>query len=271
MLNTTLAAPATQRFTCTIEPVDVTEDPAGSRWRVRHAKGTLIAWSWLPLSPPGKVGVIKGGAVILQIRRDDVEHLLVSFEQDELTPLGELLPEAACPIPGVVTQTTQLVADIKNPALRRFVSDALLQPIARTTYWRIPASRLYHHAGAGGLAQHCLEIATMVATASGLTDEDRDLGIAFALLHDYGKLDCSPQRADSMYQSHHEKIGLRLLTPLLDRLIREDRDAGLRMRELLGGDRVPRASSFPLAIGRVVRAFDQLSCEANKRANDFEF
>lgn len=246
-------------------------DHHGAGWRVRHAKGTLVAWSWLPLSPPGKIGVIKGRAVILQFKRDHVEHLLVSFETDDLTPLGELLPETACAIPGVVAQTTQLVEGIKNPALRRFVTDALLQPIARTTYWRIPASRLYHHAGTGGLAQHCLGIATMVATASGLTDEDRDLGIAFALVHDYGKLDCTPQRADAMSHSHHEKVGLQLLAPLLERLIREDRDAGLKMRELPGGDRVPRTSPYPNSIGRVVRAFDQLSCEANKRSNDFEF
>lgn len=271
MLDTSIVAPITQRFPCTLEPIDRLEDPKGSRWRIRHAKGTLTVWTWLQLPAPGQPAPLKGHAVTLEIERDGLENLLVSFEHDELLPLAPLLSEACCPIPGVVRQTTDLVDRMKNPALRRFVADALLQPIARSNFWRIPASRLYHHPAAGGLAQHCLEIATMIASASGLEDADRELGIAFALLHDYGKLEYGQPRGGGMPYVPHEKAGLILLTPLLDRLITEARDCGLKMRELLGGERAPRANPYPLAIGKVVRAFDQLSCEANKRAHDMEF
>jgi hypothetical protein len=271
MLDTSIVAPITNYYPCTIEPVDQTEKPQGSRWRVRHAKGALTAWSWLPLPPPEERAVRKGYAITLQIVRAGPENLLVAFEQQDLLPLGVLVSETCCPIPGVVRQTTEFVDRLMNPALRRFVSDALLQPVARSNYWRIPASRIYHHAIEGGLAQHCLEIATMVASASGLEDEDRDLGIAYALLHDYGKLAGGQPRGEGMPYVPHEKSGLALLTPLLDRLIAEARGPGLKMRELLGGDRAPRSSPYPLAIGRVVRAFDQLSCEANKRANEIAF
>jgi hypothetical protein len=38
------------------------------------------------------------------------------------------------------------------------------------------------------------------------------------------------------------------------------------MRELLGGPRAPREGKYPLAIGRIVRSFDQMSCEKTRRA-----
>jgi hypothetical protein len=270
MLDTSIVAPITNHYPCTLEPIGPAENPRGSHWRVRHAKGALTAWSWLPLPPPEERAVRKGYAITLQIMRAGPDNLLVAFDRDDHLPLGALVSETCCPIPGVVRQTTQFVDCLKNLALRRFVSDALLQPVARSTYWRVPASRIHHHAVEGGLAQHCLEIATMVASASGLEDEDRDLGIAYALLHDYGKLAGGQPRTEGMPYVPHEKTGLSLLAPLLDRLIAEAREPGLKMRELLGGERAPRANPYPLAIGKVVRAFDQLSCEANKRANDIE-
>jgi hypothetical protein len=37
------------------------------------------------------------------------------------------------------------------------------------------------------------------------------------------------------------------------------------MHELLGGPRAPREGKYPLAIGRIVRSFDQMSCEKTRR------
>lgn len=265
MLDTSLMSPTTHRIVGTLEFVDKFECVSGTRLRFRHSAGELVAWSWLPLPKPGALGMFKGTAVILPIKRQEAENLLVSFERDDFSPITPMFSEELCPIPGVVRQITQLVDQMKTAPLRRFVSDALLQPVARKKFWRLPASWMHHHAYGGGLAQHSLEIAKMVASAEGVSDEDRDLGIALAILHDYGKLEYTAPKGDGLSPNHHEQTGRKLLAPLLDQLLEESYGVGIKMRELLGGPRTPRTSPYPLAIGRVVHAFDQLSCEANKR------
>lgn len=263
------AAPNTERFACTLEPETSGCLSEGNRWRLRRAGVTLTVWNWMPLPVAATNEVVKGRAVTLAIERHDIEHLLLSFERNDLTPLGELVGEHMCPVRGVVEQTTALVDGLQHLALRRFVSDALLLPVARDYFWRVPASRTHHHTYQGGLAKHSLEIATMLATSSGLMDDDRELGIAFALLHDYGKVHYAQQARGIRMSCHHEEIGLQLLTPLLAQLIATAPDLGLKMQELLGGPRAPRSSPYPLAIGKVVRAFDQMSCEASRRLCEF--
>lgn len=266
MFNTTLDPPTTHRFACSIEPESRELHASGSRWRIHGANGTLTAWTWLALNAPKGPEVIKGTAVTLPIQRDEVEHLLVAFQRDNLMPLSKVVGEQMCPLRGVVEQTTALVDGLQIMELRRFVSDALLQPLAREFFWRVPASRGHHHSYPGGLAKHALEVATMLASSRGLPLDDRELGIAFALLHDYGKIQ-GANRSQRM-QVHHEQAGLRLLGPLLAELIAFSPDLGLKMQELLGGPRAPRDTPFPLAIGKVVRALDQLSCEAERRTMD---
>lgn len=151
--------------------------------------------------------------------------------------------------------------------LRYCVTRDLLQQDVLHGYWNSPASRRDHHAYPGGLAQHSLEVATMLASASGLPQEDRELGIVFALLHDFGKIWCyDPTAFDTVDPRKHEAYGLSRLDFDLIYLTRQDPRLGALMRELLGGPRAPREGKYPLAIGRIVRSFDQMSCEKTRRA-----
>src|SRR3546814_7913564 len=76
----------------------------------------------------------------------------------------------------------------------------------------MPASAKHHHARPGGLAVHSLEVAEDLAGHIGLSDTERDLGVAGALLHDIGKVwsytpDMFPNSAN--LAMGHELIGLR--------------------------------------------------------------
>ena len=167
-----------------------------------------------------------------------------------------------CPIVGVVAQIRELIQGIESWPLRRFVLAALTQPDAATGFWLAPASIGHHHSHPGGLAQHSLEVAVMVANSTALPTSDRDLGIALALLHDYGKIWCYH---DGQYTADHKRghvlVGLDKLKPLLATLRQQDEEAALKMEELLGGRRERSDHRYPLAIGRIVNAFDQFSCE----------
>jgi hypothetical protein len=79
-----------------------------------------------------------------------------------------------------------------------------------------------HHNFVGGLARHSLEVATMVASSSLLSKDDRDLGISMALLHDYGKIWCYRDgKYTADHKRGHEVVGLEKLAPHLDILRRE--------------------------------------------------
>jgi 23S rRNA maturation-related 3'-5' exoribonuclease YhaM len=173
--------------------------------------------------------------------------------------------KSLCPIPGVVEQTKALIQSIGNEPLRAMVLGALAQPEAAIGYWTTPASLHDHHAYDGGLALHSLEVATMVASSVGLPDDDRDLGIALALLHDYGKIWCYRDGAYTNEQRRgHVRVGFEKLASLVTELHQHDHVIAAKLEELLGGRSQRADRRYPLAVGRIVNAFDQLSCEKTR-------
>lgn len=263
MLDTTLKAPQTKRYPAILERLAEPDAEGACLCRVHHRNGTLEGWTWL--STLGAPGPMTGEVTTMEIQCADTEFLVLGFEPLPELPLAEALDEQRCPIPGLVPQVSDLIESLRSAALYRFVREALLHPDALLHFWISPASRRDHHAYPGGLAEHSLEVATMVASASGLPKDDREIGIVFALLHDYGKLWCYGPEAPRRNSQAHEQMGYEALLPALDRLIEAEPDAGARLAELLGGPKAPRESAYPLAIGTIVRAFDQMSCEKTRR------
>lgn len=265
MIDLKLGAPDTNRFPAVVEVLPGYDPNFGVRCRLYHQDGCLEAWTWLSLNPIPNV-LYWGWVSTMDIGQWFNDVVLLGLRQNEDQPLLDLLPENLCPIRGVVRQISALVDGLQNKPLRRFMTRALLNQEALHGYWTSPASRRDHHAYPGGLAEHSLEVATMLATSSGLPDEDRELGIVFALLHDYGKIRCyDPVAFDPIDSSKHEAEGLAALEVDLLYLRRENTRLGDLMVELLGGARAPRESRYPLAIGRIVRSFDQMSCEKTRR------
>lgn len=98
------------------------------------------------------------------------------------------LPAVLCPVEGVLPGIRDLVDAIATAPLRAFVEGVFSRRDVHNAFWTLPGSIAHHHAHAGGLAMHSLEVAEDIATQSSLTRTERDLGIAAALLHDIGKV-----------------------------------------------------------------------------------
>jgi 3'-5' exoribonuclease len=83
---------------------------------------------------------------------------------------------------------TRLVKEeIRHPALKQLTLTLLLTNAAAWKKW--PASKVYHHAYAGGLLEHTLKVTAMAFEITRLFPElHRDLVLAGAVLHDIGKL-----------------------------------------------------------------------------------
>lgn len=265
MRDTTLVHPDTLHHAAIVEVLSDNHPHLGKRCRLYSGGGWLEAWTWLALERHPDA-LYRGKVTTLDVMQRTAEVLLLGMRESRDTPLGLMLGDDLCPIAGVVMQTARLIDGLAIAPLRRFLGDALVRRDVLHAYWSSPASRRDHHAYPGGLAEHSLEIATMVATATGLPEDERELGIAMALLHDYGKIWCYERRnRASVDPREHEAFGLSQLRRPLEALNAESPELGARMEELLGGRRAPRANPYPLAIGRIVHAFDQMSCEKTRR------
>ncbi len=243
--------------------------PGGQNVCLIHGKGICDALSWMDL-PCGPCDMAMTAHVtVMELGPDDPCYLLVACRFDQSIEPESLLSPSLCPIGGVVEQTAALIWEIGITSLRRFVVAALTQPHAALGYWTAPASLGHHHNFSGGLAQHSLEVATMVASSTALPQEDRDVAIALAILHDYGKIWCYENgKYTSACKRGHVLIGLEKLLPLLGSLHRHSPAIANTMEELLGGRSQRTDRRYPLAVGRIVNAFDQFSCERARQRAD---
>lgn len=180
----------------------------------------------------------------------------------------EFLQPSVCPIKSVFADTLALVDDLQTEPLRRLIRSVFLDREVQARYWTMPASARHHHAHAGGLAEHSLEVAQDIATQAQLTGIERDLGIVGGLLHDIGKVWAY---TDNMFPNiagqamGHELIGLARMEQHLQVLEASWPDGAYAMRVLLSGCARPRADgSLPSALVARIRACDQRSCERNQ-------
>ncbi|WP_371194632.1 HD domain-containing protein [Glaciecola sp. SC05] len=97
------------------------------------------------------------------------------------------LPSARCAKPDALMDMYTLARSIKHPLLVSFLTKALLQPDVGLRFIQCPASLNHHHNYAGGLLEHSVEIARQLANERTESDDNRDLAIVAALLHDIGK------------------------------------------------------------------------------------
>jgi hypothetical protein len=258
--------PLTWDLDAAIEIVTAPTDGSAARCMAHCRHGSFEAWAWMDFAVEDPGVIHPGKATIMPLGPTGGTAVVVAFQEAATPCIGELVPTTFCPLPGVIEQTADLIASLDILPLRHFVTRALLSPAAFRRFWSCPASRYYHHAFAGGLALHSLEVAVPVAVSPKLPRFERELGIVYALLHDYGKLWwLEPDLFDPQERRGHEALGRAKLGPVLAALAEADTGLAAVMTELLGGPPAPRQSPYPLAIKKIVHAFDQMSCEAPKR------
>lgn len=143
--------------------------PKSLRWKVWRVRADL-----LPMP--------NGDVIVTSVRRDDT-----------LDPLVFVQPEWS-PEPGTVNAMKTVIRTIQHPALRQFIRDVFADFRVFEDFWKAEAGPDHHH-WPGGLAVHALEVAqvlienfdTVPAAGSPWSQDERDLGILAAVLHDLGE------------------------------------------------------------------------------------
>lgn len=194
---------------------------------------------------------------------------IVGVHDDHRYPALWHMPEDLCPVEGVLPAVQALIHEVQAAPLKTFLLDVFARRDMHQVFWTMPASIRHHHAYPGGLAAHSMEVATDIAQHVGLTDIERDLGIAAGLLHDVGKVwaySRDMQLTTAARAMGHELLGLSRLEPYLRDLERHWCDGAYAMRLLLSGQcRMRPDGSLPHSLVQRLRACDQRSAEAANR------
>ncbi len=234
--------------------------------------GVLDAVTWLPFDCVEVLGEVRAGRAVAIDISDPTKGrgvVLVNWREETGGCVLDQVPESFCPFAGAVKQVLGLVRSIESKSVRRFVESAFRIPDVFRYFWTCPASIANHHAFAGGLAIHSLEIAVAVSVIEVLKPWERDLAIGYALLHDIGKLwsyEAGTFTAEAASLGH-EGIGIDRLLPALRVLRGESPDLGELMYELLLGDWKRNYRHPAAALGGIVRAMDRFSADRNAHPN----
>jgi len=147
----------------------------------------------------------------------------------------ELLPRYFCPIPSLLPRLKYLFDAIQSKSLRKFVATVLTEQTIGYRYLQCPASLRHHHAYAGGLLAHSIEVAEQILKNAEFNVQERDLGIVAGLLHDIGKvLTLTPQGSRTALGKvvDHDELTLEICAPALKILDTENSFNAMMLRHL---------------------------------------
>lgn len=234
--------------------------------RVLNEHDQIEAWSWLPLRSVDAGSVLKAEVRAMPLDTPEgATHVVTCIEPMRDLDVFNLIPDGFGRTEDVVFRCRDVVDACTTVSLRRFLSDVFSMPEVYRHFWTCPASRSHHHAYAGGLAQHSIEMAENVRDTPRLSDLERDVGIAHALTHDVGKLWCYAPDSTHLQALGHELVGLAQLHGALERLASDWPDGAVALRSLLSRQWKRLGGKPLLAVGSLVRAYDQASAEGDLR------
>ncbi len=252
------------------------------RAQLTHAKG-----SWMGFFPDeaqsGAGELREGEAIRMEARRvqhkvaDDslrIEWWARLLADEEHALRLDLLPSALCPHPYLVEMLVDLLDRLTIPALRDFATDVLCDPEIRDRFLTAPASLHAHHNRPGGLIQHSMQVARMVAGFGSLSDTERELGVVAALVHDLGKLrtyNAAGATTELGGVLGHDALTLEILAGPLKALERRWTDGATSLRHLLvvDTDRKSFHERIEQRVGLVLRFADQWSAHTDKNRRAF--
>ncbi len=229
--------------------------------------GVREAGTCLPPTPPTGERMRKAWVTLAPTCEVGRKQLIV-LGADEYNDIAsyDLIPNDFGQEEDTVKRLRMLIRDIGSQAMEKFLDDVFCLRTVFHRFWIWPASRGHHHARRGGLAAHSIEMAEWVANTDHMSAEERDIGVAYALLHDIGKLWCYRKGGyTEFHKLGHEIAGLTHINTELDDLHGQWPDGCIALRSLLSGMWKANRTRPIMAVGELVRAFDQSSAEQDRR------
>jgi len=192
---------------------------------------------------------------------------IIAAEQVTPTPEQAIatLPCSQSPEPTALAELASIIANIQHDGLRLLLCNTFCQEHIALPFMQVPASLRYHHNYKGGLLVHSLECATIIRELSIFSQQDRELGITAALLHDLGKIKTigiNFSRPELGKAIDHEAITLEICAAALAQLDSEYPELAIDLRHTLTCRSIKRwGHEVRLPIAHALQLADRLSSD----------
>ncbi|HTW22377.1 MAG TPA: HD domain-containing protein [Candidatus Baltobacteraceae bacterium] len=175
-----------------------TSQRTGTSWlhlELADRTGTIAAKMWENYAPLAAtfecddVVQIRGRVKLYNGRKElTLEQIIPALEHDY--DLGDFLAHTKYDVEELYSRLHQAIAGMKNPWLKRLLTDIVEDPAIAPKLKRAPAAMTMHHAYIGGLLEHVVSLIGLSSAVSAHYPQlDADLLLAGVVLHDIGKLD----------------------------------------------------------------------------------
>lgn len=135
-------------------------------------------------------GAVVGVCGVVTTFRGSTRVSVESMRPAKRFDARDLMPMSDRDQDELLASLRELVGSVRDPGLKAVLRGVFGQRSFMARFRQCPASASYHHACAGGLLEHTVDVATLCRELSRLYPSiDADLLIAGALLHDIGKVD----------------------------------------------------------------------------------
>lgn len=130
------------------------------------------------------------GRVELYRNRPQLSVMQVRVARPEEIDVADFLPTVKLDVEALYAQLQEFAGSLRNPWLKRLVTEILADPRVAKRYKRAPAAKVMHHAYLGGLLEHVVSLCGLAKfTAAHYPELHLDLLLTAAILHDLGKLE----------------------------------------------------------------------------------
>ncbi len=224
-----------------IQRSDKYSDPSKMIALLEDCSGQIYCHDWKFNDIPGWKLNSNLYSCVLSIKRqqDKVIAELISAEPAAIpvtNPL-QVLPYSALAIPQSVMTLQAIIKQCPIIALQQFVHCVFLNDDYAIPFFQFPASREHHHAYPGGLAEHSLEVMTIVQHSLWQATEDEYwLCMVAALFHDIGKIKVFKRggnKTPTGFVLDHDALTLEILAEPLRVLDKVWLDGAIALRYLL--------------------------------------
>jgi len=196
-----------------------------------------------------------------------------SAKHDGISNALSLLPFSKCPVYELLPQLIKVESMIQNTALKSMLSNIFLDMGIAIPFMTVPGSLKHHHNEPGGLMKHSIECAQIASNIELLNDEQRDLAIVGALLHDMGKIRVfnDMTRTSLGYLVDHQALTLEVCAQQIRSLEQAWPDGAFSLRHMLTCTSIKRWGYKPrMAIAHIVQLADKLSVELDMEKRSFK-
>jgi 3'-5' exoribonuclease len=135
-----------------------------------------------------------------------IQRIRIAKESDGVTH-SDFLPRSQRDLAEMQEEWSSTVASFSNNKLRELITK-IFDEETKEKYFNVPAGKAWHHAYMHGLIEHTLEIIEVCKTACDIHPElNRDLLLAGAILHDFGKVEELTYETNFDYTDKGKLIG----------------------------------------------------------------